>query len=316
MYSKLDNKGNIITGTTAILIVSLLLIFIFVINAINNVENDNIESIENDNFKYIINDYNKNLEEIGRNSIAEETEKLYHGHIIHDSRKDIKKILNNKLKDVNKEYKEKYGVEIRSEVVSVESTDSPWKVLFKVHIRADKDNNQYDGILQRNSSIEGLKDPLPFAMLSAYSNIDYDDTTIHYFQSLSQYLLVNNVNSYESYILATAPMIIKKCPYDPYIHHGDGDTMKDCLKNGYFHESADGSCYLCRLDGDAVCPHYGMEVFIQPHTPLTNGSVSCSDHVVFHDHYEGEKLNKLDINSLILDSSHAKKYGLDYDDGQ
>lgn len=313
MILKLNNKGNIITGTTAILVVSLILIFIFIINAINYIEKDNINSIENDDFKYIIEDYNNNLEELGRASIAEETEKLYHGHFIHDSRKDIKKILNNKLKDFNKKYEKEHGIKINSEVVSVENTDSPWKVLFKVHIKADKDNNHYDGIIESNSSIEGLKDPLPFAMLSAYSNVDYDDTTIHYFQALSQYLLVNNIDGYEAYILATAPLIVKKCPYDPYTHHGDGDTMKNCLKNGYFHESADGSCYLCRLDGKAVCPHYGMEVFIQTHTPFNNETVSCSDHVVFHDHYNGEKINKMDINSLILDSSHASKYGLVHD---
>jgi len=316
MYSKIDNKGNIITGTTVILIVSIALIVIFIVNSINYMENENINSISNDNFKYIIKDYNKNLEQLGRDSIAEETEKLYHAHIIHDSRKDIKKILNNKLKEVNKEYNEKYGINIRSEVLSVESTDSPWKVLFKVRIKADKDTNQFDGILESNSSIEGLKDPLPYAKLpKIYNNINNDGKKIHYFQALAQYLRLHNVDSYESYILATSPLFIKKCPYDPYIHHGDGNTLKECLKQGYFHESADGSCYLCRLDGKGVCPHYGMEVFIQTHTPLTNESVSCSDHVVFHDRYTGEKLNKYDINSLILDSSHAKKYGLVHEDG-
>lgn len=316
MYSKIDNKGNIITGTTVILIVSIMLIVIFIVNSINYMENENINSISNDNFKYIIKDYNNNLEHLGRDSIAEETEKLYHAHIIHDSRKDIKKILNNKLKEVNKEYKEKYGINIRSEVLSVESTDSPWKVLFKVRIKADKDTNQFDGILESNSSIEGLKDPLPYAKLpKIYNNINNDGKKIHYFQALAQYLRLHNVDSYESYILATSPLFIKKCPYDPYIHHGDGNTLKECLKQGYFHESADGSCYLCRLDGKGVCPHYGMEVFIQTHTPLTNESVSCSDHVVFHDRYTGEKLNKYDINSLILDSSHAKKYGLVHEDG-
>ena len=316
MYSKIDNKGNIITGTTVILIVSIMLIVIFIVNSINYMENENINSISNDNFKYIIKDYNKNLQQLGRDSIAEETEKLYHAHIIHDSRKDIKKILNNKLKEVNKEYNEKYGINIRSEVLSVESTDSPWKVLFKVRIKADKDTNQFDGILESNSSIEGLKDPLPYAKLpKIYNNINNDGKKIHYFQALAQYLRLHNVDSYESYILATSPLFIKKCPYDPYIHHGDGNTLKECLKQGYFHESADGSCYLCRLDGKGVCPHYGMEVFIQTHTPLTNESVSCSDHVVFHDRYTGEKLNKYDINSLILDSSHAKKYGLVHEDG-
>ena len=314
MYSKLDNKGNIITGTTLILVVSIILIVIFIVNSLNYMESENINSISSDNFKYIIQDYNKNLEQLGRDSIAEETEKLYHAHIIHNSRDDIKKILNNKLKDVNKEYKEKYGIDIRSEVISVESTDSPWKVLFKVRVKADKDNEEFNGVLESNSSIEGLKDPLPYAKLpKLYSNINYRGNTIYYFQSLAQYLRAHNGKEYNSYILATAPLTIKKCPYDPYIHHGDGNTLSECLKQGYFHESADGSCYLCRLDGKGVCPHYGMEVFIRTHTISENESVSCPDHVVFHDRYTGTKLNKIDPNSLILDDSHAKKYGLVHD---
>ena len=314
MFYPIDNKGNLITSSTVILVVSLILLVIFIANSLNFIENQNVDAIEDDNFKYIMNDYKNNLEELGRQSLADETEKLYHGHAVHDSRKEVKKILNDKLKETNEDYKKKYGVEIRSEVLSVESTDSPWKVLFKVRVKADKDSNQFDGIIESNSSIEGLKDPLPYAMLTAYRNINHDDKTIYYFEALSQYLLIHNVDSYESYILATAPMIIKKCPYDPYTHHGDGDTLKECLKNGYFHESADGSCYLCRLDGKGVCPHYGLEVFIQTHTPLTNETVSCSDHVVFHDRYNGKKLNNMDINSLILDESHAKKYGLDYNE--
>ncbi|WP_407432267.1 hypothetical protein [Methanobrevibacter sp.] len=310
MYSKIDNKGNIITGTTLILVVSIILIVIFVVNSLNYMESENINSISSDNFKYIIKDYNKNLEQLGRDSIAEETDKLYHAHIIHNSRGDIKKILNNKLKEVNKEYKEKYGIDIRSEVISVESTDSPWKVLFKVRVKADKDTEQFDGILESNSSIEGLNDPLPYAKLpKIQSNINHHGDRIYYFQSLAQYLRMHNVKEYNAYLLATSPLTIKKCPYDPYSHHGDGNTLSECLKQGYFHESADGSCYLCRLDGKGTCPHYGMEVFIQTHT-MSNESVSCSDHVVFHDRYTGEKLNKLDINSLILDDSHAKKYGL------
>lgn len=53
-----------------------------------------------------------------------------------------------------------------------------------------------------------------------------------------------------------------------------------------------------------------MEVFIQTHTPLGNESFSCSDHVVFADHYNGEKINPDDWDSLILDDAHRKKYGL------
>jgi len=310
MYcSKISNNGNLITSTTAILIVSLVLMVIFIVNSIDYMENQNIDSIASDSFKYTIDDYSRNIEVLARESIAEETEKVYKPHIILDSRKDIKKILDKKLKNVNEEYKKNHGIDIRSEVVSVENTDSPWKVLFKVRVKADKDTEAFDSVIERNCSIEGLKDPLPYNMLPLSSLLD-DGETIYYTKYLTAYLLANGVKSPESYFLATSPAVVKKCPYDPYTHHGDGDTLKNCLKNGYFHESSDGSCYLCRLEGKAVCPHYGMEVFIQPHTPFTNDTVSCVDHVVFHDRYDGKKLSKIDPDSLILDSSHKKKYGL------
>jgi hypothetical protein len=198
--------------------------------------------------------------------------------------------------------------------VSVESSDTPWKVLFKVKLNIKKNNNRYFKIVEKPVSIEGLRDPLPPAILTVASGIYVQGDKIHYKNALARYLKLRNLDSPFSYMFATSPLTIKKCPYDPYIHHGDPGVLKDCLDKGYFHESADGSCYLCRLEGKGKCPHYGMEVFIQTHTPLINDSISCSDHVVYHDHYTGQKIDKTNVNSLILDSSHRKKYGLSGED--
>lgn len=312
---KLNSKGNIIVGTTAILIVSLLLICIFVISTVNYIENENIDSQSNDNFKYVIDDYSSNLEVLGRQAIGEATQKVFDGLPVHDSKNQITKNLNKILNEKNKEYEERYDVKITSEVLSVENTDSPWKILFKVKLNVKKDSETFTKVIERNSSVEGLRDPLPIAKLTVLSGILTYDDTYHYKTALSAYMLLHHLESPESYIEATAPLTIRKCPYDPYIHHGDPGVLDDCLKNGYFHESADGSCYLCRLEGKGKCPHYGFEVFIQTHTPLKNESLSCSDHVVYADHYNGEKLNPDDWDSLILDSSHRKKYGLISDDG-
>ena len=307
---KLDSKGNIIVGATAILIAVLLLMSIFVITSLNYIQNQNIESQTNDNFKYIIDDYSNNLEVLGRESIADVTQKVYNGLPVRNSENDIKDKLTDKLEDKNSEFKEKYDVDLSSEVLSVENTDSPWVVLFKVRLNGQKDNEMFSQIIERNASVEGLSDPLPVAKLTILSGIMAYDDKIHYKTSLSAYMLLHKFDSPESYIEATAPLTIKKCPYDPYTHHGDPGVLKDCLKTGYFHERADGSCYLCRLEGKGKCPHYGFEVFIQTHTPLGNESLSCSDHVVFADHYNGEKIDPNDWDSLILDSSHRKKYGL------
>ena len=315
---KIDSNGNLILGSVVILITTLLLIAIIVFTTVNYIDNENIDSQENDNFKYIIDDYSNNIEVLGRDSLYDACEKVYHTYKLFDSEDQLKKNLNKKLEVKNEEFKEKYDADISSETISVESTDSPWKVLFKVKINVKKNNNRFSKIINKNVSIEGLKDPLPLAKLSVASGIFIQGKKLNYKNALTRYMKIRNLDSPFSYAFATTPLYIKKCPYDPYIHHGDNNmaVLKDCLKQGYFHESADGSCYLCRLEGKGKCPHYGMEVFIQPHTPLTNDSISCSDHVIFSDHNKGEKINKLDINSLILDSSHRKKYGLYEDDGQ
>lgn len=313
---KIDSKGNILVGSVAILIISLLIIAIFIITSINYLENENIELKSNNNFKYIIDDYSRNLEVLGRDAIADATQKVYNGLPVFNSENQIKKNLNKKLEEKNKEFENKYGVRISSEVLSVENSGSPWKILFKVKLKVKKDNINYSNIIEKNASIEGLRDPLPLAKLTIASGILTYDNKIHYKNAIAGYMVIHHFKSPESYIEATAPLYITKCPYDPYTHHGDPGVLDDCLKKGYFHESADGSCYLCRLEGKGKCPHYGFEVFIQTHTPIKNESLSCSDHVVFADHYNGEKIDPNDWDSLILDSSHRKKYGLVKENGQ
>ncbi len=112
----------------------------------------------------------------------------------------------------------------------------------------------FSEIVESNSSIEGLRDPLPIAKLTIASGIMAYDDKIHYKSTLSAYMLLHNFDSPESYLEATAPMTMKKCPYGPYVHHGDPGVLRDCLDKGYFHESADGSCYLCRVEGKGKCP--------------------------------------------------------------
>lgn len=110
-------------------------------------------------------------------------------------------------------------------------------------------------------------------------------------------------------------------------------TLKNCIENGYFHESSDGSCFLCRLEGKGTCPHYGFETFITPPTSNSTGNntnlstnstfnfaPSSIDHVIFNETppgtgtypgkmivYYSDGLNHLKI---FLDNSHRQKYGL------
>ena len=164
----------------------------------NYIENENIDSEANDNFKYIIDDYSENLEVLERSSIEDATEKVYHSFRLFDSKDQIKKNLDKKLEEKNQEFSEKYGINIDSETLSVESTDTPWKVLFKVKLDIRKDNEKYTGIIEKNTSVEGLKDPLPPAILTVASGMSVKGDKIHYGNALTRELWLHHVDSAES----------------------------------------------------------------------------------------------------------------------
>ena len=90
---KLDSKGNIIAGSLAILIISLLIVFIFVFTSMNYIENENIESNGNNYFKFIVDDYTNNLEVLQREAIEEAQDKVFESFRLIDSEDQIKKNL-------------------------------------------------------------------------------------------------------------------------------------------------------------------------------------------------------------------------------
>ena len=90
---KIDSNGNLILGSVVILITTLLLIAIIVFTTVNYIDNENIDSQENDNFKYIIDDYSNNIEVLGRDSLYDACEKVYHTYKLFDSEDQLKKNL-------------------------------------------------------------------------------------------------------------------------------------------------------------------------------------------------------------------------------
>lgn len=310
---KIGSNGNIIVGTIVILIVTFVILAIFIISSLYVLDNENIDSISNDNFKYIIEDYDKNIDLKLHDSIEYTSQKVVNSRFpVFDSESSIKKELNKRLDSQNKEYKEKYDITIDSEVLSVETTDSPFIIKTKVAINAEKNQDKFSSVVEGKSSIEGLKDPLPFTKCGFSLTFFYLNDRIQYGTSLTEYLALHgSIDAGKGYIGASSPLTIKKCPFDPYTHHGDGLTLKKCLDDGYFHESADGSCYLCRLEGKGTCPHYGLEVFIVTiPNPEILMSTSAPDHVIFKDNYPGLAYEVFPTQRLFLDSSHREKYGL------
>jgi hypothetical protein len=92
--------------------------------------------------------------------------------------------------------------------------------------------------------------------------------------------------------------------------------------HNYYHESNDGACLLCRLEGRSTCNHYGFETFIIPSTSINQQVIRAScpiDHVIFNkenfpDPYPGESVqyysNGNNSYKLFLDNDHRAKYGV------
>ena len=313
----LDKKGNVFTSLAILMTFIIILTGIFIMNVAIDYNNITSNSIDSDNFNYVIQDYERNIpiatqEAMGE--IADDVIKTYKP--CDNSSLRIQKRVKEKLNEINKNYETNQGLTIESEVLNVVNGDDPFHINIKTSIHAKKGSLEYNQIIDQKVSIENLKDPLPFLMCKNYPSLIENNSKINYKDSLKNYFVENNLLNPDAYLNASSPLIIKRCPYDPYVHHGDSYTLKNCIDNGYYHESADGSCYLCRLEGKGGCFHYGVETFIIPNTAnnFNLKSISSSDHVVFADYYPGDALEFYSCGGfyeiIFLDNAHRAKYGL------
>ena len=314
-----DSKGNISIVAAAMILISFLILSIIILNVSLDEIHSNEEAISSNQYEYILNDYRRNLPLLEREALEELSEEVIKKKTpCTNSKDDLKKIIDEKLKAENDEYYKDYGIKIESHVSSIENSSNPFAVKIKTYISSVKGDLSYKNVLEDDVSVEGLRDPVPILICGKDPSFKYNETAVEYGYSLSNYLKDNGVANYSCYINATVPNIVKKCPYDPYKHHGDGYAMKSCRDNGYYHESRDGACYMCRLEAKAGCGHYGFETFIIPHpTNETNLTSACgSDHVIFSDDiYPGVEVSYYSENGmneiLFLDpNGHRVKYGM------
>jgi len=311
------DEGNVFTGLATLFVFLFILIAILLLNFTISTNNINTDSAVSNNFNYIIEDYNRNIPILSKEIIGNLSNEVIKSHVpCYNAENMIKDRLQNSLDDSSEKYIKNNNIIIESEVLSVYNGADPYHINVKTLVTGKKGKIEYNHVVESVVSIEGEKDPLPFLMCKDHPTLVENGTKISYNDALSYYLTKNGLLNPDVYKNATAPLIIRKCPYDPYEHHGEGLCMKNCVDNGYFHESADGSCYLCRLEGKGGCPHYGLETFISPHKVANLGdtSISGSDHVIYQDHYPGEAIEVYWENGLyeilILDDSHGAKYGL------
>ena len=319
-----DENANFSLIISSLLLISFLILSIIVLNTAINQSNENQEIISPNQYQYIMNDYIRNIPILEREALEELSEEVIKNkRPCLDSKSDLKELVDEKLSQKNQEYFDNFNIQINSSLIAIENTSNPFSYKFKTYISSSKGDYSFENIVSSDVDCIGLKDPVPLLYCKDYG-IAYNDGSYNYGESLSEFLKRHDVGNYSYYINASSPFIVKKCPYDPYKHHGDdnGKIMKNCRDNGYYHESRDGACYLCRLEGKSGCGHYGFETFINPQKTNETGLISAcgSDHVIFsNDIYPGVEVIYNSENDggnvineiLYLDpNGHKVKYGM------
>lgn len=320
-----DEKANFSIIISSLLLISFLLLSIIALNTAIEHSNENNEIMSSNQYHYIMNDYIRNIPTLEREALEELSDDVIKNKRPSlDSKGDLKEIVDEKLTDYNRKYYEDYDIIINSSLIAIENTSNPFSYKFKTYISSVKGDYSFENVISSDVDCIGLKDPVPLLYCNRYHGLSSNDTSYNYGDSLSEFLRRNGVENYSFYINASSPLVIRKCPFDPYVHHGDdnGLIMKNCRDNGYYHESRDGACYLCRLEGKSGCEHYGFETFINPHSTNERNRVSAcgSDHVIFSDDiypgveviYHSENISGETINEILyLDPhGHKVKYGM------
>jgi hypothetical protein len=318
----MDKKGYVMSGTSFLLILPAILVAISLLNYVHGENEISSQSVQSDTLNFASQDLKRNIPILARQSMENiSLEIIDNNKTVENSPEAIKNQMQIKINNLSSEYK-KQGINVTCKVDSIQtSPQDSFFIEFNTTMIIIQDNFKHEEHLSQLVSIEGLPDPLPFIKCRPYGSITHNSTRTIYGSSLNKYLGNNSVENCSLYENATSPFIIKKCPYDPYLSHGSKNTMKNCQENGFYHDSNDGSCYLCRLEGKGLCVHFGFEVFISPAPVYCNNNSSLnlegpcsSDHVIFGGKtYPGKAIvYKIENGTnyfLLLDNGHASKYG-------
>lgn len=326
----MDQKGYVMSGLSFLLILpAILLVAVFVDMTTMGGESVGLV-MQSDATFYAAKDMERNVDSLcvqvmrdaANEAIATRTP-------VSNSRTVVKDRLQAKMDAVAANYKTSIGAdEVSCTILAVGQSRDTFKVQVNSTIYVKKGTSTHSETLSQDVSLlgESMPDPLPFIILKDYPCVTRDNESgrIFYGSALKDYLMENNkVNATAAsvYINATSPLYVKDCPYEPYTIHGNTTDkedniliLKNCLSNKYFHDSNDGACYFCRLEGQVTCSHMGIETFILPTgTNYQNTFAPVSiDHVLFSSSpYSGKGLLYSSSGDyLFLDNGHRQKYGL------
>ncbi len=312
---KKNQKGYVLNVTTLLLLIPLSIIGVTIINQNNSISEATVQAIHSKTTTYLSNDIKQNMVLEIKETVNQTATRVI------NTKTPLQNSTNHLIDELNTKLNEKYGNENTNiTITSIESnTENPFQIKVQYIIKIEKETITQEEENTEYINIEKLPDPIPHLETKTYGTLKHDYHTIYYENLLSRYLQEKNIINAEVYENATSPYYITKCPYSPYQQHKNKNILKNCIKNQHYHESSDGACYLCRLEGKSNCPHYGLEVFIQPSPKELNNTTisgpSSSDHVIFSaEPYPGEnKTYQEYLNTsyfIILDNAHSQKYGI------
>lgn len=333
----MDQKGYVMNGLAFLLILPAILLVAVYID-MTTLGGQSVSLVmQSDTTFYAAKDIERNIPVIGSGVIEEVAlNATTTGTKLPDSRSHIKNQIQQRMNSITQNMKTSIGADdISCNITSVGASTNPFLLEINSTIYVKKGTSVHKDTISQDIDLGGLPDPLPFikikeASISTLPTLDSSTGKISYGTSLSQYLQKRGVANYTVYENATSQGYLDRCSFEPYESTIDGhgvnatppiQNLGYCLSNGYYHESSDGACYLCRLEGNAVCSHYGLETFIVP--PASNNATLIFapvsiDHVIFSDSpYSGKALIYLESGNnpttyykLFLDEGHRKKYGL------
>lgn len=302
-------------ATSIFILILLLPLFILMIIIVEEYSHDvdkTIDTIESEKIKSKTEDFENEIITVSKESLHEVTLSVITSKkSLKDSRTYLKQYIETKLNTIEEKYK-KDNIFIDTEIKSIESSDDPFKIQLTYTITAKINNSDTKITKEENKLIDitdskyPVYDPLPTLKTSA----TFNNNKVYYQDKLAEYINSENSNAYQNVI---TPIIINKCPYGDYSQHGNSNqTILNCLKNHYYHNSHDGMCLLCRLENKTGCNHYGFETFIVPLLEYDRAPASI-DHVLLNEknsQYDGNKIIIDNQTILYLDNGHKTKYGL------
>ncbi len=251
---EMDNKGFVMSGLAFLLIIPSIILLIVLVNMINLDDSSNI-MMTTDTAFHISGDVERNIPILTRQTIKETTENVVQtGNPVSNSRGVIKNRIQTKMNDLISEYQNNTGINIQCNILSVDSSSDPFEVEINSTISVRKDNISYNRNVIQKVPIIGLQptkmfseethefneipDPLPFIKCKNYGGLKVNMGRITYGSTLSNYLSKKGVKNCTLYENSSSGLYIKKCPFDPYISHGNSNksqTLKNCIENGYTH---------------------------------------------------------------------------------